>query len=182
MAMKIVENKTFGLKNKNKSAKVQKYVQSVQSQVMHGNKKRSEVNQADEKKKRKEEEAKRLAELKSLFKVAPPKKKDEKKKDEEEDPQFKSAADTEEYLWTADDFEAVEEDDSRLEEKLQKELEELREKQAADKSGVPVTEESFQAWKRKQKEEAKKKKKMAKTGNWTGRALFEHDQTLFVDD
>jgi hypothetical protein len=30
---KVVEDKTFGLKNKNKSAKVQKYVQQVQSQA-----------------------------------------------------------------------------------------------------------------------------------------------------
>ena len=30
---KIVEDKTFGLKNKNKSSKVQKYVQTVQKQV-----------------------------------------------------------------------------------------------------------------------------------------------------
>jgi hypothetical protein len=30
---KIVADKTFGMKNKNKSAKVQKYVQSVQKQV-----------------------------------------------------------------------------------------------------------------------------------------------------
>ena len=30
---KILEDKTFGLKNKNKSTKVQKYVQTVQKQV-----------------------------------------------------------------------------------------------------------------------------------------------------
>jgi hypothetical protein len=34
---KIVQDKTFGLKNKNKSAKVQKYVQAVSTQVK-GNK------------------------------------------------------------------------------------------------------------------------------------------------
>lgn len=32
---RIVEDKTFGLKNKKKSAKVQKYVQTVQKQVDH---------------------------------------------------------------------------------------------------------------------------------------------------
>jgi hypothetical protein len=31
---KIIEDKTFGLKNKNKSSKVAKYVQQVQTQVM----------------------------------------------------------------------------------------------------------------------------------------------------
>ncbi len=30
---KIIEDKTFGLKNKNKSSKVQKYVQAVKNQV-----------------------------------------------------------------------------------------------------------------------------------------------------
>jgi len=33
---KVVEDLTFGLKNKNKSAKVQQYVKQVQHQVMHG--------------------------------------------------------------------------------------------------------------------------------------------------
>ena len=32
---KVVEDKTFGLKNKNKSTKVQKYVQQVQKQTMN---------------------------------------------------------------------------------------------------------------------------------------------------
>ena len=33
---KVVEDLTFGLKNKNKSAKVQQYVKQVTHQVMHG--------------------------------------------------------------------------------------------------------------------------------------------------
>lgn len=36
---KIVEDKTFGLKNKNKSAKVQNYVKQVSNQVMNKNQK-----------------------------------------------------------------------------------------------------------------------------------------------
>eukprot|EP01006_Ploeotia_vitrea_P067576 TRINITY_DN97712_c0_g1_i1.p1 TRINITY_DN97712_c0_g1~~TRINITY_DN97712_c0_g1_i1.p1 ORF type:complete len:295 (-),score=89.21 TRINITY_DN97712_c0_g1_i1:292-1131(-) len=195
--MKIVEDKTFGLKNKNKSAKVQKYCQEVNKQVMHGNKKRSDVSAAEEKKKRKAEEAARLAELKSLFKVAPPKPKTKKSKkkegeggeddDEEKDDAYAGVGEEEEYLWNADDFDAVEQDETRLEEKLQKELEELRERLATEGGGTKVTEDTFQAWKKKQREEAqreekKKKKKMEKTGKWTGRALFEHDASLFVDD
>lgn len=35
---KIVEDKTFGLKNKNKSKTVQKYIQGVQNQVQGQNK------------------------------------------------------------------------------------------------------------------------------------------------
>ena len=37
---KIIEDKTFGLKNKNKSQKVQKYVTQVKHQVENGNTKR----------------------------------------------------------------------------------------------------------------------------------------------
>ena len=33
---KVVEDKTFGLKNKNKSKQVQKYIKEVSNQVMHG--------------------------------------------------------------------------------------------------------------------------------------------------
>lgn len=33
---KVVEDKTFGLKNKNKSKVVQSYIKGVQTQVMHG--------------------------------------------------------------------------------------------------------------------------------------------------
>jgi len=36
---KIVEDKTFGLKNKNKSKTVQQYVESVRRRVFDGNKK-----------------------------------------------------------------------------------------------------------------------------------------------
>jgi hypothetical protein len=36
---KLVDDKTFGLKNKNKSKVVQNYVKSVHSQVLHGNQK-----------------------------------------------------------------------------------------------------------------------------------------------
>ena len=34
---KIIEDKTFGLKNKNKSKKLQQYVEQVKTQVMQGN-------------------------------------------------------------------------------------------------------------------------------------------------
>ncbi|KAH8554706.1 hypothetical protein BGW37DRAFT_436364 [Umbelopsis sp. PMI_123] len=58
---KIVEDKTFGMKNKNKSAKVQKFVQQVQQQAASTGKNK----QATEKQKVKEaQEAKKAAELK----------------------------------------------------------------------------------------------------------------------
>ncbi|KAJ3208542.1 hypothetical protein HDU67_006688, partial [Dinochytrium kinnereticum] len=68
---KVVEDKTFGLKNKNKSAKVGKYVQQVQqaASVMGNPKDRKD---AEDRKKalanKKAEEEKRKAELADLFK------------------------------------------------------------------------------------------------------------------
>ncbi|KAJ1911130.1 Translation machinery-associated protein 46 [Tieghemiomyces parasiticus] len=68
---KVIEDKTFGLKNKNKSVKVGRYVQEVEKQVMTaGNKKL--MKEADERKaaikNKKEAEAKKQAELDALFK------------------------------------------------------------------------------------------------------------------
>lgn len=62
---KVVEDKTFGLKNKNKSKNVQKYVQSLKQSVQP--KPDAKVNAAKQKK---EDEKKREKELNDLFKVA----------------------------------------------------------------------------------------------------------------
>ncbi|KAG6551266.1 hypothetical protein Mapa_007192 [Marchantia paleacea] len=65
---KLVEDKTFGLKNKNKSKNVQKYVQSLHQSVSA---KANPVNDPKAAaKKKKEEEAQREKELNELFKVA----------------------------------------------------------------------------------------------------------------
>lgn len=40
---KIIEDKTFGLKNKNKSAKVNQYIKSLENQVKGGNSKKAKV-------------------------------------------------------------------------------------------------------------------------------------------
>eukprot|EP00246_Nothoceros_aenigmaticus_P003729 TRINITY_DN14913_c0_g1_i1.p1 TRINITY_DN14913_c0_g1~~TRINITY_DN14913_c0_g1_i1.p1 ORF type:complete len:360 (-),score=108.38 TRINITY_DN14913_c0_g1_i1:526-1605(-) len=65
---KLVEDKTFGLKNKNKSKNVQKYVQNMQQSVQ------PKVGAASDPKaalkKKKEEESQREKELSELFKVA----------------------------------------------------------------------------------------------------------------
>ncbi|XP_009378138.2 zinc finger CCCH domain-containing protein 11 isoform X2 [Pyrus x bretschneideri] len=60
---KVVEDKTFGLKNKNKSKNVQKYVQNLKQAVQ------PKVDPAKAKKKKEEEKAKEK-ELNDLFKVA----------------------------------------------------------------------------------------------------------------
>lgn len=62
---KVVEDKTFGLKNKNKSKNVQKYVQSLQQSVQP----RPDATKVAVKKKKEEEKA-REKELNDLFKVA----------------------------------------------------------------------------------------------------------------
>ncbi|OAY84806.1 Zinc finger CCCH domain-containing protein 11 [Ananas comosus] len=62
---KVVEDKTFGLKNKNKSKNVQKYVQSLQQSVQP----KPDPSKAAAKKKKEEEKA-RDKELNDLFKIA----------------------------------------------------------------------------------------------------------------
>ncbi|KAH8950794.1 hypothetical protein BDL97_10G103200 [Sphagnum fallax] len=64
---KVVEDKTFGLKNKNKSKNVQKFVQSL-TQSVQPNPKQTDAKAAL--KKKKEEESAREKELNELFKVA----------------------------------------------------------------------------------------------------------------
>ena len=80
---KVVEDLTFGLKNKNKSAKVQAYVKQVSHQVMHGSQGKvsflplvngvfqgaSKMQEAEyQKKEEKEKSAAQKALLASLFK------------------------------------------------------------------------------------------------------------------
>ncbi|XAR56106.1 hypothetical protein NMG60_11036437 [Bertholletia excelsa] len=62
---KIVEDKTFGLKNKNKSKNVQKYVQSLQQSVQP----KPDASKIAAKKKKEEDKA-REKELNDLFKIA----------------------------------------------------------------------------------------------------------------
>ncbi|XP_059666141.1 zinc finger CCCH domain-containing protein 11-like [Cornus florida] len=62
---KVVEDKTFGLKNKNKSKNVQKYVQSLQQAVQP----KTDASKMAAKKKKEDEKA-REKELNDLFKIA----------------------------------------------------------------------------------------------------------------
>jgi len=65
---KIIEDKTFGLKNK-KGAKQQKFVQHVQKQVTFGNKSQREIDKAQlEKQNKKDEKKNAIDELGALFK------------------------------------------------------------------------------------------------------------------
>ena len=91
---KIVEDKTFGLKNKKNSKKVQNYIKNVENQVYN----KSEKKQFQQKKEKKEKEKKQQEEMKLLGflqkSMGKPKKEkeeeakkleEEKKKQEEED-------------------------------------------------------------------------------------------------
>lgn len=90
----------------------------------------------------------------------------------------------EEYLFRPEDFDEVEQDDTRLEEKLEAEREKLKERTDL----TPVTEESFQAWKQRKREEAaaneaaRVRRAKAGEGKLRGWDLWQMDQELFVDD
>jgi hypothetical protein len=89
----------------------------------------------------------------------------------------------EEYLFRPEDFEEVAKDEARLEEQLEAEREALKGRTDL----TPVTEETFQAWKEKKRQEAAAKeaarlKKGREAGQLRGWDLWQHDQSLFVDD
>eukprot|EP01059_Diplonema_ambulator_P033128 TRINITY_DN6791_c0_g1_i1.p1 TRINITY_DN6791_c0_g1~~TRINITY_DN6791_c0_g1_i1.p1 ORF type:complete len:251 (+),score=135.67 TRINITY_DN6791_c0_g1_i1:51-803(+) len=181
---KVIEDKTFGLKNKNRSKAVQKYVQTVQSNMKGGNAKQMEMEK-EKKKMEKEEKKQKDLELKKLYGGVDEKK---KKEDAESSAAAAAAAERGEYLWTADDFEEVEVDESRLEETLEAEREAL----VGRTDLTPVNEDTFKIWWEKNKTEKMKEKekqqkamikKFKQTGRGiSGRALFEHDASIFVDD
>lgn len=180
---KVIEDKTFGLKNKNRSAKVQAFVQNVTQSVKQGSAEERK-RQAEFEQKKAAKEAKKAieAEMARLFKAVPTAA-GVKPAEGEEDVDKNYGVNPEDYLWTADDFDAVEEDDSRLEERLEAEREALKGRTDL----TPVTEESFQIWKAKKRQEAAEKEaarvRAAKEkGGLRGWDLWQHDQALFVDD
>jgi len=63
---KVIEDKTFGLKNKNKSKKVQQYIQQVQQSAGGGRGRGRQLTEADLAKRKKEKEAKLQAEKEML--------------------------------------------------------------------------------------------------------------------
>uniref|UniRef100_A0A7S1N427 ZC3H15/TMA46 family C-terminal domain-containing protein n=1 Tax=Eutreptiella gymnastica TaxID=73025 RepID=A0A7S1N427_9EUGL len=153
-------------------------------------------SQVEIKAKKKAEQAALEAQNRMLFKAAPSKAELEAKRKAQEEKEAKEKGDAyahlqegeEDYRWTAEDFEPVEVDETRLEEQLQKELEELREKLASGKiKGTKVTPESFKKWKEQKRKEKiladkKAKIKAIRTGALTGKMLYEMDESLFKDD
>lgn len=107
---KIVEDKTFGLKNKNKSKKVQRFIEQVNNQAKHGGGKQSKAfHEKQSAVKKAEKEARKQAEL-EMFKLLgdayKPKQKSKKtkKKEEEENKKKKEEAEQKRKEQIARDF------------------------------------------------------------------------------
>mmetsp|Transcript_3665 Transcript_3665/g.10959 ORF Transcript_3665/g.10959 Transcript_3665/m.10959 type:complete len:265 (-) Transcript_3665:1458-2252(-) len=182
---KIVEDKTFGLKNKNKSKKVQQYVTQVQKQAQHrvdqGSKKQPGASSAttDSKLSKKQMLEARMAELNLVYR--PVKDKEKKLSPEEEEKKRREEEEERERLRIAS---------LPVEDQIEEERAKLKTK-------TPVTLELFLQWKEKKRQEktelsSAKKKIVNKTnltkgdlkkgGILTGRELFEFNRDVFVDD
>ncbi|KAG8345738.1 hypothetical protein TRVL_03431 [Trypanosoma vivax] len=189
---KIVEDKTFGLKNKNRSAKVQSYIQSIAKSVHQGNPNERKRNEDLEARRKAREEKKAFEmEMSRLFKdigskggprAQQPSHDDADGPGEEVDKNLGCAP--EEYLFRPEDFDEVQYDERRLEEQLEAEREALKERNDL----TPVTEESFQVWKAAKRaqaseaEVARVRKAKAGEGKLRGWDLWQMDKELFVDD
>ncbi|KAJ1493463.1 hypothetical protein T484DRAFT_2017453, partial [Baffinella frigidus] len=152
---KIVDDKTFGLKNKNKSRVVQKYVHAVEQQARDAVTDKKKAAMAAGKKKAKEEEERRALEMKKLFvpveKAAGPEK---TAKEELEDYEYQSSI------------------QATAEEKLPIDFEYFTEwvKKNAAKHKALI-----------QGKKAKRQRQPPK-GAHTGRVIFETQAELVVDD
>ncbi|KNH04652.1 hypothetical protein XU18_2558 [Perkinsela sp. CCAP 1560/4] len=172
---KIIEDKTFGLKNKNKSKSVQKYIASMTQSLSHSNnpEMKRKMQEAENRRKMKEAKEQGERELAKLFREVNKEKKDDQK---EEDPKVFDEA-TGEYLWQPEDFAQVEHDDRRLEEQLDEKLAEIRK----EKHEL-TTQETFLAWLSKRTSSKVTGTKHAERSKSTGKKLWQEDGTVFVDD
>lgn len=181
---KVIEDKTFGLKNK-KSKKVQTQIKQVKNTVnqVHDKKAKKELEERERKRMEKLLEKKREEELKALFKAV-----DEPKKEAStSDSNVEDGHDENREEEAQNDlYEQIEEE---LKEEEEMTIEDIIEKERAKiMNGTPVTLESFTRWKQfkmeqKKKEEDVRRKAALETGlGLTGRDLFERNKSLFVDD
>uniref|UniRef100_A0A6T6H7B8 ZC3H15/TMA46 family C-terminal domain-containing protein n=1 Tax=Craspedostauros australis TaxID=1486917 RepID=A0A6T6H7B8_9STRA len=178
---KIIEDRTFGLKNKNKSKKVQQHIQSVTKQVMSVDRrtrmeeeKRKQMRK-DHKLRKKAEEAERNALFGEAL-LAVKKKKTTNQKDGKQEAKGRDGNDESAkkgtsramkmmYQMDAQEMEDRLKEDPNYVPTLEDEIESERQKKVAElkKSGqgTKVTPESFAAWKEKKRkrraEEARKK-------------------------
>lgn len=193
---KAVEEKSFGLKNKNKSKTVQNQITNMKKAVQ-GNPRKQELDGKEQKRLKKLAEREREKELKELFNVIPSKEDLERQKLEEEKKAAEAAAageeQKEEEIKEEEIFQELDKIEEELDEEEDMSLEEIIEKERAKiVDPVPVTEESFKKWKQfkllQQEKENERLRKLEeqsfkKSGSGiSGKHLFEMDQTVFVDD
>jgi len=177
----IIEDRTFGLKNKNKSKKVQQYVQSVKSNVLNSGDRKQRQLEEQRKKQKAEAKARKKAmeeEANALFNEAlgalnkkktnfKEGKTEAKGRDADEDNGKKGTSRAMKMMYQMDAKEMEErlkEDpnyvptiEDRIESERQKKVEELKK----SGKGTPVTPETFAAWQeRKRKRKAAEAKKL----------------------
>lgn len=185
----IIEDKTFGLKNKNKSKSVQKYVATVQKNVKGTEQQRAAEAAKTKKMAAKEAKKAQEAELAALFNealTAGPKKGGVAGKGRAEEA---VAIETKEKV--VQQTIIIEEGERTLEDLIEEQRAKLHKE---GKQGTPVNEDTLKKWKadRKAKKLAEERRKveaeMKKKGRGkglsvlSGRALFDYDSTLFEDD
>eukprot|EP00588_Corethron_pennatum_P009194 CAMPEP_0194272216 /NCGR_PEP_ID=MMETSP0169-20130528/5834_1 /TAXON_ID=218684 /ORGANISM="Corethron pennatum, Strain L29A3" /LENGTH=280 /DNA_ID=CAMNT_0039014821 /DNA_START=151 /DNA_END=993 /DNA_ORIENTATION=- len=212
---KLVEDKTFGMKNKNKSAKVQQHVQAITRNILNSGDPKERKKQELMKQKKAQAKVLRKAaeqEREALFGealLAVSKKTSVKKKGEndaigrdggdEGSKKTVSRAMKMMYQMDAQELEDRFKDDPDYVRSIEDEIESQRQAKIealrlSGKKGTPVTEETLKIWqekKRKRKaEDAKKlveaemrKKKGGKgLSVLSGRALYDYNKKLFIDD
>ena len=189
----IVVDKTFGLKNKNKSKKVQQFCKQVQ-ETQNKNK----GIDAESKKKKKMSKLAKLQqemELKALFSEGlsiTVKKKDlHKKKTQQSGGGGGGAGDYYDENWAESELAKAQANNGTeltLEQRIEKKRQELRDKGV---KGTPVTPETFRVWKEKkakrllaEKMALQKAETLKKKGKsvLTGRDLYLVQKDVFVDD
>ena len=188
---KSIDDQTFGLKNKNRSAKVQAFVRQVESSVKSGNRQQLKAQKDLEAARQAKEDKKAFEAAMANLMRADVKKPSgdtddgEDEEDEEgEDVDKQLGVDPNDYLWRPEDFEDVEFELGRLEEILEAQRAAL-----VDRTDLtPVTEESFRAWREaKKKEKADMEKRRVDEakkgkGRLRGWDLWKEKRELFVDD
>jgi len=201
---KVVEDKTFGLKNKNKSKVVQRFVKNVEKNIKDTS---AAEKRAAEKKQAKMVRIAQEQELKALFSEALSinvKKSDLKKKKDAASSggggggASKGGGPSDHYddAWAEAELAKVSKDDTdatalRLDQRIEQQREDMRKKGV---KGTPVTAESFAAWKKRkaerlraENEAALRAEQLKKKGGkglsvLSGKDLFAIDASLFVDD
>lgn len=178
---KIVEDKTFGLKNKKKSKKVQQYVETVKkqaSQKVDGPSKRSGGAASSAGAARMSQMAARLAELELMNQPV----KEKAKKMSEEELEQKRREEEEEA-------ERIRIANLPVEDQIEEERAKLT-------TRTPVTLELFLVWKAEKDKERDERLQTVKAANFkkmskaertrgqgqTGRELFQSNASIFVDD